>query len=87
VFIFEPWWNVAAEEQAIDRLHRLGQKHKVNSYKMIVRGTIEEKIQELQAKKSALVKGIIGSDASLTKTLTEEDIDFILGEGASDEGF
>jgi superfamily II DNA or RNA helicase len=87
VFIFEPWWNVAAEEQAIDRLHRLGQKHKVNSYKMIVRGTIEEKIQELQAKKSALVKGIIGSDASLTKMLTEEDIDFILGEGASDEGF
>ncbi|MDD2951627.1 MAG: DEAD/DEAH box helicase [Parabacteroides sp.] len=80
VFIFEPWWNKAAEEQGISRLHRIGQTNKVLSYSLITRGSIEEKIQELQAKKTELFNELIGNDASTSKDLSEEDIDFILGK-------
>lgn len=79
VFIFEPWWNKAVEEQAVNRLHRIGQTNKVLSYSMITRHTIEEKICQLQQKKTALFAELIGSDASSTKSLSEEDIDYILG--------
>ena len=77
VFIFEPWWNKAVEEQAINRLHRIGQKHKVMSYSLITRDTIEEKIRQLQEQKAELFDALISSDTSSTKLLTEEDIDFI----------
>ena len=79
VFVFEPWWNKAAEEQAINRLHRFGQTSNVLSYSMITRGSIEEKIQLLQERKAELFEGLIGNDASSTKHLSEEDIHFILG--------
>ena len=79
VFIFEPWWNRAAEEQAINRLHRIGQKKNVMSYSMIMRDTIEEKIRLLQEKKAELFDGLIGSDTTSSKQLSEEDIEFILG--------
>ncbi len=79
VFIFEPWWNKAAEEQAINRLHRFGQKAKVLCFSMITQGTIEEKIQILQQQKADLFKGLIDADSSSTKQLSEEDINFILG--------
>ena len=79
VYIFEPWWNKAAEEQAINRLHRFGQKANVLSYSLITNGTIEEKIQLLQQQKAELFEGLIGADASSTKKLSEEDIRFILG--------
>lgn len=79
VFIFEPWWNKAAEEQGISRLHRIGQTNKVLSYSLITKGTIEEKIQELQAQKAELFDNLISSDNSASKDLSEEDIDFILG--------
>ena len=79
VFIFEPWWNKAAEEQAINRLHRYGQTAKVLSYSLITKGTIEEKILQLQQQKSALFNELIGSDSALSKHLTEEDINYILG--------
>ena len=79
VFIFEPWWNKAAEEQAINRLHRFGQKAKVLSYSLITQQTIEEKIQLLQQKKAKLFEGLIGADSLSSKQLSEEDIDFILG--------
>jgi len=78
VFIFEPWWNKAAEEQAINRLHRIGQKSTVNAYRLITSGTIEEKILELQQKKQELFDGLIGTDGTFSKQLTEEDINFIL---------
>ena len=78
VFIFEPWWNKAAEEQAINRLHRFGQKAKVLCYSLITRNSIEEKICLLQQQKAELFAGLIGSDASSTKLLSEEDIKFIL---------
>lgn len=79
VFIFEPWWNKAAEEQAINRLHRFGQKAKVHSYSLITRGTIEEKILQLQQQKSQLFEGLIGTDTSSSKQLSQDDINFILG--------
>ena len=79
VFIFEPWWNKAAEEQAINRLHRFGQKAKVLSYSLITQHTIEEKIQLLQQKKADLFEGVISADSSSSKQLSEQDIDFILG--------
>ncbi|MCQ2266820.1 MAG: DEAD/DEAH box helicase [Bacteroidaceae bacterium] len=78
VFIFEPWWNKAAEEQAINRLHRMGQTAKVLSYSILVRGTIEEKIRLLQEQKADLFDSIIESDSSMSKQLSEEDIRFIL---------
>lgn len=79
VFIFEPWWNKAAEEQAINRLHRFGQKANVLSYSLITKSTIEEKIQLLQQQKSDLFNGLISADSSSTKHLSEEDIKYILG--------
>jgi superfamily II DNA or RNA helicase len=78
VFIYEPWWNRAAEKQAIDRLHRIGQKMKVSSFSMITRGTIEERIRQLQEQKGELFEGIISSDSTLSKQISQEDIDFIL---------
>ena len=79
VYIAEPWWNKAAEEQAINRLHRIGQKKKVMSYALITRDTIEEKIRLLQQQKKDLADSLIMGDQSMTKHLTEEDIKFILG--------
>lgn len=79
VFIFEPWWNKAAEEQAINRLHRFGQKAKVHSYSIITLDTIEEKILQLQQQKTKLFEGLIGTDSTSSKQLSQEDINFILG--------
>lgn len=78
VFIVEPWWNRAAEEQAIDRLHRFGQRAKVMCCSLITRGTIEEKIRELQQRKAELTADVITGDSTAAKQLTEEDINFML---------
>ena len=80
VYIFEPWWNKAAEEQAINRLHRIGQKAKVMSYALITRDTIEEKIRQLQQQKQDLADSLITGDSAITKRLTEEDIKYIFGK-------
>lgn len=79
IFIFDPWWNVAAENQAIDRAHRIGQINKVLAYKLITQGTIEEKILQLQEKKKELFDNVISADGASLKAMSEEDIDFILG--------
>jgi len=79
IFIFDPWWNKAAENQAIDRTHRIGQDKTVFSYKLITRQTIEEKILLLQQKKSDLFDSLITSDGASMKNLSEDDIDFVLG--------
>ena len=79
VYIFEPWWNKAAEEQAINRLHRIGQKAKVLSFALITRDTIEEKIRLLQQQKKDLADSLITGDSAITKRLTEEDIRYIFG--------
>lgn len=78
VYIFEPWWNKAAEEQAINRLHRIGQKSTVTAVSIITVGTIEEKIVQLQEQKSALFNELISVDTASTKHLSENDIEFIL---------
>jgi SNF2 family DNA or RNA helicase len=78
VFIFDPWWNIAAETQAVDRTHRIGQSNNIFCYKIITKNTIEEKIILLQEKKKNLFDSIISDDSSISKKLTEEDIDYIL---------
>jgi len=78
VFVVEPWWNKAAEDQAINRLHRIGQKNAVNCYYMITSNTIEEKIRQLQEQKSALVDAVISSDSTGAKALSPEDISYLL---------
>src|SRR5690606_12323184 len=59
VIHYDPWWNPAAENQATDRAYRIGQDKPVFVYKMIARGTVEEKIQRLQQEKSALAAGVL----------------------------
>ncbi len=85
VFIFDPWWNVAAENQAIDRVHRIGQKNSVFSYKLITKDTIEEKILQLQQQKTELVNALIESDGDSVKSISEEDIDFIFSDSRIQE--
>lgn len=60
VFLLDPWWNPAVESQAVDRVHRMGQKNSVMVYRMIAPGTLEERIQSLKAQKSALFEAVVG---------------------------
>jgi superfamily II DNA or RNA helicase len=77
VFLLDPWWNPAVESQAIDRVHRIGQKRAVNAYRFIAKGTVEEKILELQKAKKEASDGILGSNLNLIKRLTAQDIENI----------
>ena len=79
VFIFDPWWNRAAETQAIDRTHRIGQTNTVFTYRMITKETIEEKILELSQRKGKLADELMSLDSSISKSLTLADIQFALG--------
>lgn len=76
VILYDLWWNPAVEEQAADRAHRMGQKNQVQVIKLIARGTIEEKMNELQDKKRNMIEEIIEEKSSAA--LTEEDIREIL---------
>ena len=78
VFIFDPWWNIAAEAQAVDRTHRIGQDRTVFTYRLIVRDSVEEKILQLQERKRQLFDAVISSDGVGLKSLTEADVDDIL---------
>lgn len=80
VYIFDPWWNVAAENQAIDRTHRMGQDKTVFCYRLITKNTIEDKILQLQEKKQQLFDQLLSGEQGSMKKLSEEDIDFILSE-------
>ncbi len=77
VFLVDPWWNPAVEQQAIDRSHRIGQKRKVFAYKMICKDTIEEKILKLQRKKQALAADLISTEKSFIKKLTRDDVEYL----------
>ncbi len=79
VFILDPWWNPAVENQAIDRSHRIGQKKTVFFYKFITEETIEEKILELQKRKAKLSDDIISIEDDVYKGMTEEDFAAFLG--------
>ena len=77
VYLVDPWWNPAAEQQAIDRTHRIGQTQKIFAYKMICRNTVEEKILELQNRKRKLAGDLVGEDEAVAKNLTKEDVAFL----------
>ena len=74
VFILDPWWNPAAENQAVDRSHRIGQKRAVIYYKFITKDSIEEKILGLQQRKAKLSDDIIKVDEDIYKSLSEKDL-------------
>lgn len=79
VIHFDPWWNKAVENQATDRVHRIGQKNVVNVYKLIAQNTIEENIVKLQEKKRQLAESILGGDEVGTGSFTRDDLLEILG--------
>ena len=77
VYLIDPWWNPAVEQQAVDRTHRIGQTQKVFAYKMICKDSIEEKILSLQQKKKSLSTELISGETSFVKKLTRDDIQFL----------
>ncbi|MDO4294066.1 MAG: DEAD/DEAH box helicase [Eubacteriales bacterium] len=81
VIHFDPWWNVAAQNQATDRAHRIGQTSVVNVWRLIARGTIEEKIVELQQRKLALADSVLGGSTAGSGSLTREELLELLRPG------
>ena len=79
VIHFDPWWNVAVQNQATDRAHRIGQKNVVTVYRLIAQDTIEEKIVQLQEKKSRLAEQILGGEEMGPAALSKEALMEILG--------
>lgn len=75
VIHFDPWWNPAAEEQATDRAYRIGQDKPVFVYKLIARGTVEEKIQQLQRRKARLAVDVLEQDTEVDWGLEQSDIE------------
>ena len=84
VVLYDPWWNPAVENQAIDRTHRIGQKNKVIAYRLLTRKTVEEKIRILQHQKTQLVTNVLG-DEGFASNLGIEDLQFILSHGMDEE--
>lgn len=77
VYIVDPWWNPAVEQQAIDRTHRIGQTKNIFAYRMICKDTIEDKILQLQEKKRLLAKELIADDTTFVKSLSREDVEYL----------
>lgn len=77
VYIVDPWWNPAVEQQAIDRTHRIGQTKNIFAYRMICKDTIEDKILKLQERKRILAKELIADDQSFVKSLSREDVEYL----------
>jgi superfamily II DNA or RNA helicase len=78
VFLLDPWWNPAVEAQAIDRAHRIGQTSQVFAYRLIARGTVEEKVLELQNTKRDLADAIVGASEGLIRNLGRDDLELLL---------
>lgn len=72
VIHFDPWWNLSAENQASDRAYRIGQRNNVQVYKLIAKGTIEEKIRDLQQKKADLLDTALGGEGDILKMSANE---------------
>jgi SNF2 family DNA or RNA helicase len=79
VVLFDPWWNPAVENQAIDRTHRIGQVNKVIAYRLLIKNSIEEKIRELQKQKKALAEDILGEE-KFAQSLTLRDLQFLFAD-------
>jgi SNF2 family DNA or RNA helicase len=78
VFLLDPWWNPAAESQAIDRAHRMGQTRTVVSYRVLCKDTVEERVAELQEKKRALVESVFAESKTRLGDLSIEDVEALL---------
>ena len=78
VFIFDPWWNPAAENQAIDRTHRIGQDKPVFVYKLVTRDTIEEKILKLQEEKMQMISEVLSDDMQIIEKLGSKELAALL---------
>lgn len=78
VIFYDSWWNPAVEEQAADRAHRIGQTQTVQVIKLVAKGTVEEKMNELQARKRHLIEEVIDPQSDQSMSLTEEDIQALL---------
>jgi superfamily II DNA or RNA helicase len=78
VIHFDPWWNPAVEDQATDRAHRIGQTRVVTSYKLITRGTVEEKILTLQRKKREIIEATLTGEEAFTEKLSWDEIQELL---------
>ena len=79
VVLFDPWWNPAVENQAIDRTHRIGQVNKVMAYRLLIKNSIEEKIRALQKQKKALADDVLGEE-KFAQSLTLNDLRFLFSE-------
>ncbi len=78
VIHYDPWWNPAVEQQATDRAYRIGQKRTVYGIKLLTRGTIEEKVLEMQKRKQAVIDATLSTDESVLQALTWEDVKDLL---------
>lgn len=76
---YDPWWNVAVQNQATDRAHRIGQTKIVTVYKLIIKDTIEEKIIEMQQTKQKLAEDILGGEAVGSAQISREELLELLG--------
>lgn len=87
VVIHDPWWNPAVEDQAADRAHRIGQTKPVFVYRLIVKGTIEEKVLEIREAKSDLAGAIFGDEALYGAQIAPEQLDYLTAPIAADDEF
>ncbi|HWJ08394.1 MAG TPA: C-terminal helicase domain-containing protein, partial [Nocardioides sp.] len=74
VFVLDPWWNPAAEAQAVDRAHRIGQTKHVHVYRLVASDTVEEKVMELKARKAELFAQVIDGDGAMSTSIGPDDI-------------
>ncbi len=77
VIHYDPWWNPAVERQATDRAHSIGQNNPVFVYKLITMGTVEEKIQVMQARKQALADSLFNRNGGMQANWTDTDLDLL----------
>jgi superfamily II DNA or RNA helicase len=78
VILYDPWWNPAVEDQAIDRAHRIGQTKPVFVHKLMASGTIEEKMEVLKERKSALARSLFDHEGAPTLAMTQDDLELLL---------
>ena len=76
---YDPWWNTAAQDQATDRAHRIGQRRDVSVFKLIVGGTIEERILRMQEAKRDLAESVLAGEGVKSALLSRDDILALLG--------
>ena len=76
---YDPWWNLAAQDQATDRAHRIGQTRAVSVFKLVVQDTVEERIVQMQERKRDLAERVLGGEEMASAALTREDVLALLG--------